>query len=244
MIDMHCHLDLYPNPHHIAEQCHSKGIYVLSVTTTPKAWDGTTALAEGYTKIRTALGLHPQLAHERHHELDLFDVLLPNAKYVGEIGLDGGDNYRKHYEKQRLVFRHILKSVSNAGGRVMTIHSRNAASDVLNELVQYPNAGTAILHWFTGTKTELKRAVDLGCWFSVNPTMLATKRGADLVKEIPKERLLPETDGPFAKLNKRVLMPWDTDLVTKQLSEILSQDVEVVWHQIESNFRNLVTLLQ
>ncbi len=146
MIDMHCHLDLYPNPHHIAEQCHNKGLYVLSVTTTPKAWDGTTALARGYTKIHTALGLHPQLAHERHYELDLFDVLLPNAKYVGEIGLDGGDGYREHYEKQRLVFRHILKSVSEASGRVMTIHSRNAASDVLNELAQYPDAGVSILH--------------------------------------------------------------------------------------------------
>ena len=82
MMDMHCHLDLYKNPHQIVAKCKEQGLYVLSVTTTPKAWSGTNALTRGYDRIRTALGLHPQLAHERDNELELFKTLLPDSKYV------------------------------------------------------------------------------------------------------------------------------------------------------------------
>ena len=68
MIDFHCHLDLYPNPKLVARECSDREIRVLSVTTTPSAWHGTSSLAEGH--IWTALGLHPQLAHQRKAELE------------------------------------------------------------------------------------------------------------------------------------------------------------------------------
>jgi TatD DNase family protein len=242
MIDMHCHLDLYANPKQVVEQCRKRSMYVLSVTTTPKAWKGTVSLAEGCDRIRTSLGLHPQLAHERYLELELFDTLLPQAKYVGEIGLDGSKNYQPHYGRQVEVFRHILQSVQQAGGRIMTIHSRNATSDVLEELSGYPSVGIPILHWFTGTKTELKRAIALGCWFSVGPAMLDTKRGIALVNEMPKDRLLTETDGPFATMNNEKLMPWDVELVQKQIAKIWLQDAKTVQDRIFSNFKSLLTL--
>lgn len=218
MMDMHCHLDLYPDPFEVAKQCDEKGLYVLSVTTTPKAWDGTNRLATGYKRIQTALGLHPQLAHQRANELELFDSLLPDAKYVGEIGLDGGKGYKEHWNIQLKVFRHILKQVNNAGGRIMTIHSRACAGLLLDELVGIK--GIPILHWFTGTKTELKRALSMGCWFSVGPAMMETKRGKELVSNIPKDRVLIETDGPFAKVKGLPIMPWDAGQVSHSLTEI------------------------
>ncbi len=70
MMDMHCHLDLYTNPQYVAKRCKDENIYVLSVTTTPKAWYGTSSLAKDCPRIRTALGLHPQQAHERWQELE------------------------------------------------------------------------------------------------------------------------------------------------------------------------------
>ena len=76
MIDFHCHLDLYPDPVAVVEQCSKDGTYVLSVTTTPSAWLGTKRLALHAPRIRTALGLHPQIAHERIRELSLFDTLI------------------------------------------------------------------------------------------------------------------------------------------------------------------------
>ncbi len=104
MIDFHCHLDLYPDPQAIVRAADKAGIYILSVTTTPKAWRGTSALAKECARIRTALGFHPQLAHQRHHELALFEGLLPETRYVGEIGLDGTPEFREHAAIQRRVF--------------------------------------------------------------------------------------------------------------------------------------------
>jgi 7-cyano-7-deazaguanine synthase in queuosine biosynthesis len=93
VIDFHCHLDLYLDRSAVRDECARRGVYVMSVTTTPSAWRGTSALAGNAARIRTALGLHPQLAHERRSELGLFDALLPKARYVGEIGLDGAPSF-------------------------------------------------------------------------------------------------------------------------------------------------------
>src|SRR3546814_18699803 len=73
LIDFHCHLDLYPDPPAVARACRERGLYVLSVTTTPSAWAGTSALAEGDARRRTALGLHPQITHEQRKEMSTFD---------------------------------------------------------------------------------------------------------------------------------------------------------------------------
>ncbi len=240
MIDMHCHLDLYPEPQKVADICKQKKLCILSVTTTPKAWNGTRIIVEGNDRIKTSLGLHPQLAHERYNELEIFDDILPKAKFIGEVGLDGGKNYRLHYKRQRDVFRHILASVQRAGGRILTIHSQHAASDVLDALVNYPNVGISILHWFTGNKNELKRAILQRCWFSVGPAMLATQRGRQLFMNIPRDRIISETDGPFAMVNNKPLMPWNVDLVFSSISKLWNESNDLVKERISNNFLNLL----
>lgn len=238
-IDMHCHLDLYSDPFQVAEICDQQGLYVLSVTTTPRAWDGTKKLANGKKRIQTALGLHPQLAHTRSQELELFDQLLPKTKYVGEIGLDRSKEFKDHWQIQLQVFRHILRSVHRNGGRIMSIHSRASVNYVLDELAGID--GTVILHWFSGSKSELKRAIDLGCWFSVGPAMLTSKKGSELAALIPKNRLLSESDGPFAKINGIAMMPWDVELVTLKLSKIWKISNSDANQQISHNFRMLLS---
>ncbi|OGT72412.1 MAG: hydrolase TatD [Gammaproteobacteria bacterium RIFCSPLOWO2_02_FULL_57_10] len=235
---MHCHLDLYPDPAKVAAECRKRGIYVLSVTTTPSAWHGTNKLALGNEKIRTALGLHPQLAHHRSHEVELFNAFISEAKYVGEIGLDGSKEFKDHWKIQLKVFRQVLKSINNAGGRIMTIHSRSSAEAVLDELEGA--LGVPILHWFTGSRSELKRAVDMGCWFSVGPAMLSTKKGADLLSLIPRHRVLTETDGPFAKFNGKTLNPWDCEAAVEQLANLWAIPKEDVCHMVKTNLKNLV----
>jgi TatD DNase family protein len=234
---MHCHLDLYPQPELVAEECKRRGTYILSVTTTPRAWNGTSQLAKGSQRIRTALGLHPQIAHQRSHELELFDSLLSETRYVGEIGLDGGKEYKEHWDVQLKVFRHILSSVNRTGGKIMSIHSRGSASAVLDEIEGID--GIAILHWFTGTLKQLERAIDLGCWFSVGPEMLDTIKGKSLVLKIPRSRILTETDGPFTKFNKLPLYPWNSDQAEKQLAAIWGMNYTDANELILDNFRML-----
>lgn len=243
MIDFHAHLDLYPDPGAAVRHCVDRDLYVLSVTTTPSAWRGTSALADGAPRIRTALGLHPQIAHERVGELPLFSRSLPAVRYVGEIGLDGAPEFRPHWPEQRRVFRRVLELCVDAGGRIMTVHSRRAATPVLDDLSDYPAAGMPILHWFSGTQKELARAIELGCWFSVGPAMLTGNRGRRLAINMPRDRLLTESDGPFAQLDGRCAWPGDVKVAVEILARIWSEPVEAVNRQLLSNLRRLTETL-
>ncbi|MBS9428233.1 Qat anti-phage system TatD family nuclease QatD [Photorhabdus akhurstii] len=239
-LDMHCHLDLYRNPNDIITTCNEKGLYILSITTTPKAYIGTNRLVANSKRIKTALGLHPELAHLRYEELGIFDILLPQVKYVGEIGLDGGNDYKEHANIQLKVFRHILKKVHSQGGRIMSIHSRGSAEKVVEELKGID--GIPIFHWFTGSETELRNAVDIGAWFSVGPAMLNSVKGKRIIELIPKDRLLTETDGPFAKYSGKNLFPWDVDKAITGISKLWGCTSEFVEGKIEENFRNILQL--
>ncbi len=238
MIDFHCHLDLYPKPQTIIERADQSGVYVLSVTTIPKAWPGTKRLAKGRRRIRTALGFHPELAHERYSELGLFDTLINEAPYVGEVGLDGSKHLREHASLQRKVFAHVLKATERAGGRVMSIHSRGAADEVL-ELIRAHDAGLPVLHWFTGGACELQNAINAGCWFSIGPAMLKSKAGRERAAAMPRNRLLPESDGPFGKVGRKILEPLDAGQIVPVLSELWAEPVSVVRYQLMENLRTI-----
>jgi TatD DNase family protein len=240
VIDFHCHLDLYPDPAAVVDECRRRGLYVLSVTTTPAAWKGTSALAGDVPRIRTALGLHPQLAHERGVDLPLFDELLPEVRYVGEIGLDGAPEFRPHWDAQIAVFERILAQCAAAGGRIMTVHSRRASSAVLDRVAAFPGAGTFVLHWFSGSARDLDRAARLGCWFSVGPAMLRGERGRALAARMPRERVLTESDGPFAQLDGSPALPWEVDGGVSELSRIWSLPRERVDQMLLDNLRKLL----
>jgi TatD DNase family protein len=243
MIDFHSHLDLYPDPHAVAKECAAQGIYVLSVTTTPSAWKGTSALVVPGSQIQTALGLHPQIAPQRRSELDIFDSHLPDAQYVGEIGLDGAPEFKMHWDDQIVVFNHILQACTSAGGRAMSIHSRRAASVVLDRLEAFPNAGVPVLHWFSGSNRDLERAISLNCWFSVGPAMLIAAKSRDMVSHMPRERILTETDGPFAQIDGRSAMPWDAQRAVIQLAALWKMPLEDVEQKLCNNLRLFVSLV-
>jgi TatD DNase family protein len=243
VIDFHCHLDLYPNPEEIAQECVSRGVYVLSVTTTPSAWTGTKALTEGCSRVRTALGLHPQLAHERRSEIDLFAKLLSDTRYVGEVGLDGAPEFKQHWEDQVFVFSRVLLMSKEAGGRILSIHSRRAASAVLDELEPYVGHVTPILHWFSGNLRELKRASDLGCWFSVGPAMLKSEKGRLLAGKMPPDRMLTESDGPFGQIEGRALLPWDAQHSIFALTELWQVTHKSAEQRIVENFKRLTATI-
>lgn len=219
MIDFHCHLDLYPDPAAVIAECRRRGTYVLAVTTTPRAWEGNLALIGDSSRIRPAPGLHPELVPERHSELPLLLELVRRSRYIGEVGIDGGPNLRLHAALQDQVFRSVLAECARHGGRVISIHSRAAASPVLDALGAHPEAGVPVLHWFSGSQTELAWAIALGCWFSVGPGMLRSKKGAQLAEAMPRDRVLTETDAPFVQHSSLPLMPWDAERAEHALAE-------------------------
>lgn len=242
MIDFHAHLDLYPEPASVVQRCTELGIYVLSVTTTPTAWERTAALAAGSPRIRTALGLHPQLAQQRKHELTLFRELLDKTQYIGEVGLDGAPDCKPFWNDQLDVFHEVLEHCSRSSGKILSIHSRRAASEVLKCLRRYPSVGIPILHWFTGSHKELRDAIDFGCWFSVGPAMLYSAKSREQIAIMPLDRVLTESDGPFTRHEEHPLYPWDVTRALDALADIWNKPPAEVRTALQENLRKLGTL--
>ncbi|MCT7943604.1 Qat anti-phage system TatD family nuclease QatD [Shewanella holmiensis] len=240
MMDLHCHVDLYPDYEKVLNDIDSCGFYVLSVTTVPSAFKGTVILTEKLNSCRTALGLHPQLAHQRHNELPLFDLLCGETRYIGEIGLDGSKGYVEHMEIQLVVLEHILNKCSEFNDKILTIHSLNAVDNVLDLLALYPNAGTPILHWFLGTKKQVDKAIERGCFFSVGPAMIHSNRAKKVISWLPKERVLLETDGPFAKVGGEIQFPSNVIEVMNYLSIHWEISIDCVHNQLRSNLKRLL----
>jgi TatD DNase family protein len=181
------------------------------------------------------------LAHERHGELELFDTLISEAQCVGEIGLDGHPDFGRHWKHQIRVFEHILSKCSAAGGRVMSVHSRRASSAVLDRLQEFLSAGTPVLHWFSGSAKDLDRAIDLGCWFSVGPAMLAGENGRMLAARMPRDRVLTESDGPFVQVDGQPIMPWNIDRAVETLANIWSLSDTGTTAALRSNLQRLLS---
>lgn len=240
MMDMHCHVDLYPNYKDVIKECVELGIYVLSVTTTPKAWEGTYALTKDCLRFQTALGLHPQLAHERYHELPLFDSLIDKTRYIGEIGLDGSRSFKEYFEIQLKVFQHILEKCSEVQNKILSIHSLQATKEVIDFLELYRKSGTPILHWYLGSKKDMYRAIELGAYFSIGPAMLYSQQGKKVISWLPKDRVLLETDGPFVKIQQEAAKPKDTSIVRDYLCSIWNITIEECNGILKNNLKTLL----
>lgn len=241
MIDFHSHLDLYPNALSLLPRVAKQNVFTLVVSTSPRAWLATSRVFTGYPNIKVALGLHPEIAVAKAAEQDLLVSLVAQAEFIGEIGLDGSPRFRQSMALQRRILDAVLAECERVGGRVMSLHSRGAADQVLDALEAHPKAGTPVLHWFSGTKRQLRRAVDQGAWFSVGPSMVASENGRQLVAEMPATNVLLETDGPFAtKADGTPWFPWETDQAAQTLCALWGMPLDQVSAQLLSNLNTIV----
>jgi TatD DNase family protein len=241
LIDFHCHVDLYPKAREVYAETLSRNAFTWLVTTSPKAFQATSSVLGHHEAILISPGLHPEIVGERFQELDLLIELIDGTIAVGEIGLDCSKRYAPSYLKQKQVFAAAVKRCHDMGGRALSIHSRQAVPEVLAVLSEFPNHGIPVLHWFTGTASELKAAAGQGCWFSIGPAAFNSAAGKALAKKLPKDRVLPESDGPFAKLEGHPVMPWDFDITVNQLSEAWALPLLEVRHQLLSNAKALLS---
>jgi len=135
------------------------------------------------------------------------------------------------------TFCHLAALLADASCRFI---ARRAVSAVLERLESYPDAAVPVLHWYSGSFKELERAVALGCWFSVGPAMASSKNGQALISRMPPERIVTETDGPFAALGDRRLVPWDVNIAVPKLAELWSVSRESTEARLRTNLRDLL----
>ena len=238
MIDMHCHLDRYPNPKFVAGKAKRAGVTIVAVTNLPSHFRDGLPHASQLPNVRLSLGLHPMLAPHSEFERRLFCELLPKTSYVGEIGLDFGKDGSATQQAQVDSFTFVLKQVQNKG-KVLSIHSRRAEREALN-LLEAHNVRAATFHWFTGDDSALRQAIDSGHYLSINPAMLYSNKGRGIVDRIPRNRVLFETDGPYCKIAKTPAGPWDITGVARELASLWGCTVDTVTVQVSQNFRQML----
>jgi len=240
VIDLHSHLDLYPDGLALAQEVNRRNEFTLVVTTSPRAYRATSRVFAGLRNIKVALGLHPEVALAKQGELDDLVAGIAKVPFIGEIGMDGSPRFRGSLFIQEAIFQAALSECGRHPGKVMSIHSRGAERRVVELLATTRHAGVPLLHWFSGALVELENAVRIGCWFSVGPAMLEGEKGRAVVARMPMNRVLPETDGPFTSVGGKPLQPWDAWSVRESLSEIWGMPVEDVGEQLRHNLQRLL----
>lgn len=243
LVDFHCHLDLYPDHAAAIKQRERERVFTLTVTTTPRAFPRNKELADCTKYVRAALGLHPQLVANRAKELSIWKDYLPSTRYVGEVGLDAGRRFYPSFEEQKIVFAEILSSCAEAGGKILSVHSARCAKVVLDTIdARLPvGRGRVVLHWFTGSLAEARRAAKMGCYFSVNAAMMRNERSVVLVRSLPKERILTETDGPFSDHAEGNDGPADVKPARDGLAKLFRIRAEEIDAMISDNLRELLS---
>lgn len=201
LVDMHCHLDFSSDMAALAQLAQVHSVAAFSNTVTPEGYLAASKALASFPNVRVGVGLHPWWVADGccdAKQVELACQLIQKTRFVGEVGLDFAPRREGTFETQLDAFERIVYACCAQNGKVISIHAVRSATAVLDVLERHraTHDNACILHWFSGSSQELARARKLGCHFSVNPNMLATKRGRAYVRQIPPERLLLETDLP------------------------------------------------
>lgn len=218
LVDTHCHLQRYPVAKDVWTEAQTPGavVDIHAVTCSLAEYREARIQFADWTGVRCSLGMLPQDILQIADTLDEWLEHLPTTRLVGEIGLDYVTKDEDERALQRRVFERILNACAAFGDKVLTIHSRRAAEDVLDRIAGFP--GTAIMHWYSGPIEPAAEAASNGVFFSFNPAMMS-RSCRRLLEAIPPERVLLETDGPFVHFSDRAARPSDLRHVVNWLGQ-------------------------
>lgn len=242
MIDTHCHLDLYQNPIQVINECEAMGMIAIGMTNLPSHYEMGYSHVLPFKKVRLALGMHPLYAEKHLGELNLFSKNISKTSYVGEVGLDFSREGISTKEIQLKSFKYVLKEIRGKK-KILSLHSRKAEKEVLELLIEN-EIENAIFHWYSGSLTLIEKIASNGYYFSINPAMIKSKNGQEVISRIPKNKILTESDGPFITIDNREVKPSDIKLVINYLSQLWNISAGEVDSLIIQNFNKLISKIK
>ncbi len=228
-IDMHAHIEADIAAVDLLE------LKSLIFAATRSLDEAATALDRSDSWTIWGVGCHPCLVGvQKVFDPVRFAELVSRTPYVSEVGLDGSS--RVPMGKQRATFEAILVALQETP-RVTSIHSYDATNVVLDCLAARPLQG-AVLHWWLGDVEQTRRAIELGCYFSINASML---RRLELLDALPLDRVLAETDHPFGDRSvRRGRRPGNVDDVEQAIARFHGLDQDAVRQAMWRNLAELV----
>jgi len=207
LIDSHCHLDRLDLTNReggleaVIADAQTRGIsHLLTVAVDLESSRSLTEITAKYDHIYSSVGVHPL----QDEELPLPTVeqltdlaMLPKVVAVGETGLDNfysADSFEWQYES---FTRHLL--ASKQVEKPLIVHTRDARDETIKLLKQHQSNSAGVLHCFTETWEMAKAAMDFGYFISFSGIVTFKNAGElrEVVKKIPLDRILVETDSPW-----------------------------------------------
>ena len=206
LVDSHCHLDFPEYAGKVDEvlsRARAAGVGVcVSIGTELKRFPGVRAVAEAHANVWCSVGVHP---HEAEKELLDDEAALvaeaahPKVVAIGETGLDYYYEHSPRQPQQENFRRHI--AAARRTGLPVIVHTRDADDDTIDILREEMAKGafTGVIHCFTGTQRLADASLELGLYISVSGIATFKNSAAlrDVIKSVPLDRLLVETDAPF-----------------------------------------------
>jgi TatD DNase family protein len=249
-VDSHCHLEMesYDTDR---DEVIKRGIkaglgYMLTVATEEKHFARALKIIDSHDAIYGAFGIHPHNSREFDSKLAAnIRSLFSHKKLVayGEIGLDYYRNYAPR-EVQIKAF-HAQIALAKELSLPIIIHSRDARDETLRILRETGAAENgAVMHCFSYDLDTAKELLDMGFHLSIPGTVTYKKASSlgEIIRYIPLERMLPETDAPFltpephrGKRNE----PAFVTLVVARIAEVLGRTVSEISPVLCDNFIRL-----
>lgn len=251
LVDSHCHLD-FPDFESDRDGIVSRAVSVgvermLTICTRVEKFKQILALAERYEAVYCSVGTHPHNADEELHVgTDELVALAAHPKVVaiGEAGLD------YHYDRaprdaQATGFRRHIEA-SRISQLPLIIHSRDADADMETILREESSKGAFpfVLHCFSSSRRLAETGIELGGYVSFSGILTFNRSEAlrDIARDLPRDRLLVETDAPYlAPVPHRGHRNEPAYVVhtAEKLAETLGLDRGSLWRQTTENFFRL-----
>jgi TatD DNase family protein len=202
------HAAFQPDLDEVVERARHAGVGRIIVTGT--AVDESLAAA----RIADRFGLYATAGVHPHHARDCGPGTIaaleeiaghPRVVAIGECGLDFNRSYSPHPDQEKWFVAQLELGI--ALGKPLFLHSRDAHPR-FSDILRQHRIERAVAHCFTGERDELHAYLDLGLYIGITGWICDERRGrhlAELVRDIPRERLLLETDSPY--LTPRDLRP-------------------------------------
>jgi TatD DNase family protein len=222
-------------------------IGILNCASSYESIDKTVKLTMDNDFIYGALGIHPENANEFNDDVEkeIIELIKKNKKIIaiGEIGLDYYWEENPPKEVQKNVFRKQMKLAETLNLPVV-IHDRDAHGDTLEIMKEYPNV-KGIVHCFSGSTEFAVECIKLGYYIGIGGvvTFKNAKKIVEVVKQIPLENILVETDAPYmaptpnrGKRNKSDYIAY----IIEQIAQIKDLNPKEVNLAVNENFKRLI----
>lgn len=251
IVDSHCHLDMKGLNHDldgVIDRAVAADVKLLqTICTKLSEFPSVLAIAEKYENVYCSVGVHPhEVEKEGVPSIEQLLALTSNPKVigVGETGLDYFYNHSDKKLQQESLLNHI--AAARKSGLPVIIHNRDSDDDMINILQSEMKKGEfkGLIHCFTATEDLAKAVLDLGMYISISGIITFKKSEAlrAVVKTLPLNRLLVETDSPYLApepMRGKTNEPAYTKYVVDCLAQLFARTSEEIAEITTDNFCKL-----